>query len=30
MIEEGIQEVYTLEGGYREWVADGNPVDRGM
>jgi 3-mercaptopyruvate sulfurtransferase SseA len=30
MIENGIQDVYTLEGGYQGWLADGNPVDRGM
>jgi 3-mercaptopyruvate sulfurtransferase SseA len=27
MIEYGIRDVFALEGGYRLWVSDGNPVD---
>jgi rhodanese-related sulfurtransferase len=30
MIENGIENVYTLDGGYEGWMADGNPVERGL
>jgi rhodanese-related sulfurtransferase len=30
LIDHGIDNVFTLEGGYRGWVADGNPIERGM
>jgi 3-mercaptopyruvate sulfurtransferase SseA len=29
MIQHGIDDVYALEGGYRLWVSEGNPVESG-
>jgi rhodanese-related sulfurtransferase len=30
LIDSGIDNVYTLDGGYGGWAAAGNPIEQGM